>query len=217
MGKTEPVINTQYEVEIRCRFDSAEEACKIIPFLRVCLKHEMVWSSGIYGEEFFKAGRLLRMSKTTIDGETKYFMGWKGEDNGIFANIREEIDEVVTNGVTDSRILEKLGSQIRTLPRNKISAEFKKLGYKRFMSWRGADIFGDYKPLGVSMKLMTCRTLRWPVLVEIEKSAKTKEEAIVRENELRDFCGRFGLNDRLVREEPPTLLHEARFGQKRYK
>ena len=214
MEKAEPVINAQYEVEIRCHFDSVEEAYNKIPFLRACLKHEMVWASGIYGEEFFKAGRLLRMSKTTIDGETKYFMGWKGEDTGTFANIREEIDEVITNGVTDSRILEKLGSQNTTLSRNKISAELKKLGYQRFMSWRGADLFGDYKPLDVSMKLMTCRTLKWPVMVEIEKSAKTKEEARVRENELRAFCDRFGLNDRLVREEPPTLLYEARCRQK---
>ena len=207
-------FEASYEVEIRCHFSSAEEAYRTIPFLRACLKHEMVWASGIYGEEFFKAGRLLRMSKTTIDGETKYFMGWKGEDTGTFANIREEIDEVITDGVTDSRILKKLGGQNRTLPRNKISAELKKLGHRRFMSWRGADPLGDYKPLGVSMKLMTCRTLKWPVLVEIEKSAKTKEEALVSENELRAFCDRFGLNDRLVRDEPPTLLYEARFRQK---
>jgi adenylate cyclase class IV len=207
-------FETLYEVEIRCHFDSVEEAYNKIPFLRACLKHEMVWASGIYGEEFFKAGKLLRMSKTTIDGETKYFMGWKGEDTGAFANIREEIDEIITNSVTGSRILEKLGSQNRTLPRNKISAELKKLGHRRFMSWRGADLLGEYKPLGVSMKLMTCRALKWPVLVEIEKSAKTKEEALARENELRDFCDRFGLHDRLVREEPPTLLYEARFPEK---
>jgi adenylate cyclase class IV len=214
MGKTETFFKPQYEVEIRCHFSNADEAYRTIPFLRACLKHEMVWFSGIYGEDFFKAGKLLRMSKTTVDGETKYFMGWKGSNTGTFANIREEIDEVITHGVTDSRILEKLGSQNRTLPRNKISAELKKLGHQRFMSWRGADLFGDYKPLDVSMKLMTCRTLRWPVLVEIEKSAKSKKEALVRENELRSFCDRFGLNDRLVREEPPTLLYEARFPQK---
>ena len=214
MGKTEPVINTQYEVEIRCHFDSVEEAYNKIPFLRACLKHEMVWASGIYGKEFFKAGKLLRMSKTTVDGRTEYYMGWKGEDTGTFANIREEIDEVITDGVTDSRIMEKLGSQNRTLPRNKISAELKKLGHRRFISWRGIDLFGEYKPLGVSMKLMTCRTLKWPVLVEIEKSAYTKEDALLNENELRAFCDRFGLHDRLVREEPPTLLHEARFLKK---
>ena len=207
-------FKTSYEVEIRCHFDGVEEAYNKIPFLRACLKHEMVWASGIYGKEFFKAGKLLRMSKTTVDGRTEYYMGWKGEDTGTFANIREEIDEVITDGVTDSRIMEKVGSQIRTLPRNKISAELKQLGHRRFMSWRGADLFGDYKPLGVSMKLMTCRTLRWPVLVEIEKSAHTKEDALVKENELLAFCDRFGLNDRLVREEPPTLLYEARFPEK---
>jgi len=214
MEKSNPIFKPQYEVEIRCHFDSADEAYRTIPFLRDCLKHEMVWASGIYGEEFFKDGRLLRMSKTTIDGRTEYYMGWKGEDTGTFANIREEIDEIITCGVSESRILEKLGSQNKTLPRNKISAELKKLGYQRFMSWRGADLLGDYPPLGVSMKLMTCRTLRWPVLVEIEKSAKTKEEALGRENELRDFCNSFGLHNRLVREEPPTLLYEARFPRK---
>ena len=78
MGKTETIFKPQYEVEIRCHFDSVEEAYNKIPFLRACLKHEMVWASGIYGEEFFKAGRLLRMSITTIDCRTEYYMGWKG-------------------------------------------------------------------------------------------------------------------------------------------
>jgi adenylate cyclase class IV len=212
--KSKPNLNPQYEVEIRCRFDNAEEADQTIPLLHACLKHEMVWSSGIYGEEFFKAGKLLRMSKTTVDGKTEYYLGWKGADTGTFANIREEIDEVITGGVSESRILEKLGSQNRNLSRNKISAELKSLGNQRFMSFRGRDLFGDYQPLGVSLKLLTCHTLKWPVLLEIEKSAQTKKEALVRENELRDFCDRFGLHDRLVREEPPTLLYEARFPRK---
>jgi adenylate cyclase class IV len=214
MEKSNLIFKPQYEVEIRCHFDNPDEAYRTIPFLRGCLKHEMVWSSGIYGEEFFKAGKLLRMSKTIVDGLTEYYMGWKGADTGTFANIREEIDEVITGGVRDSRILEKLGSQNRTLPRNKISAELKKLGYQRFMSFRGRDLFGDYQPLGVSLKLLNCHTLKWPVLVEIEKSAKTQEESLIRENELRNFCDRFGLHDRLVREEPPTLLYEARFLRK---
>src|SRR5271157_5821284 len=213
MEKSKLIFKPQYEVEIRCHFNNPDEAYRTIPFLRACLKHEVVWSSGIYGEEFFKAGKLLRMSKTTVDGRIEYYLGWKSEDTGTFANIREELDEVITGGVTESRILEKLGSQNRTLPRNKISAELKKLGYQRFMSWRGIDLLGDYPPLGVSLKLLTCHALKWPVLLEIEKSAKTKEEAPVRENELRDFCDRFGLHGRLVREEPPTLLYDVRFPQ----
>jgi adenylate cyclase class IV len=211
MEKSNTISKPQYEVEIRCHFINPNEAYRTIPFLRASLKHEVVWSSGIYGEEFFKAGKLLRMSKTTVDGKTEYYIGWKGADTGTFANIREEIDEVITGAVTESRILQKLGSQNRTLPRNKISAELKKLGYQRFMSWRGLDLLGDYPPLGVSLKLLTCHALKWPVLLEIEKSAKTQEDAPVRENELRDFCDRFGLHGRLVREEPPTLLYGVRF------
>ena len=153
------------------------------------------------------------MSKTTVDGKTKYFMGWKGGDTGTFANIREEIDEVITEGITDSEILGKLGSQNRTLSRKEIGAELQLLGHHKFMSFRGYDLFGDYKPLDVSMKLLNCSSLRWPILVEIEKAAKTKEDALTKEAELRDFCARYSLHDRLVREEPPTLLYAARFPQ----
>ena len=153
------------------------------------------------------------MSKTTVDGKTKYYLGWKGCDTGTFANIREEIDEVITEGITDSEILKKLGSQNRTLSRKQISDELKLLGHHKFMSFRGYDLFGDYKPLDVSVKLLTCRSLKWPILVEIEKTAKTREDALIKEADLRDFCDRFSLHDRLVKEEPPTLLYAARFHQ----
>jgi len=58
---------------------------------------------------------------------------------------------------------------------------------------------------------MTCRTLRWPVLVEIEKSAKSKRKHWSGKTSCALSATGFGLNDRLVREEPPTLLYEARF------
>ncbi len=151
------------------------------------------------------------MSKTTVDSNTNYYMGWKSRDTGTFANIREEIDEVITDGIIDGQILRKLGTQNRTLGRKDITAELKLLGQHRFMSFRGSDFFGHYEPLDVSMKLMTCRSLRWPVLVEVEKAANTREEALIREAELLEFCDRFGLHDRLVRDEPPTLLYATRF------
>lgn len=213
MEKSKPIFNPHLEAEIRCHFDSSADAYKIIPFLHSCLCHEMVWSSGIYGQEYFKAGKLLRMSKTTVDGKTKYYLGWKGCDTGTFANIREEIDEVITEGITDSEILKKLGSQNRTQSHKAISAELNLLGHHKFMSFRGYDLFGDYKPLDVSMKLLTCRSLKWPILLEIEKTAKTREDALIKEAELHDFCDRFNLHDRLVKDEPPTLLYAARFHQ----
>jgi adenylate cyclase class IV len=211
MEKLKSILNPQFEVEIRCHFDTADDAYKVIPFLHSCLRHEMVWSSSFYGQEFFKSGQLLRMSKTTVDNKTKYYLGWKGCDTGTFANIREELDEVITDGIIDSQILRKLGTQKRTLGRKDITAELKLLGHHKFMSFRGYDLFGNYEPLDVSMKLMTCRSLKWPVLVEVEKAATTREEALIREAELREFCDRFGLHDRLVREEPPTLLYATRF------
>jgi hypothetical protein len=213
MDKTKHFTTPRYEVEIRCHFDSAADAYKTIPFLHSCLRHEMIWSSSIYGLEFFKAGKLLRMSKTTVDGKTQYYLGWKGSDSGTFANTREEIDEVITDGIIDSEILKKLGTQNRTLSRKEIGAELKLLGYDKFMSFRGYDLFGDYQPLDVSMKLLNCRSLKWPILLEIEKAAKTREDALIKEAELRDFCDRYSLHDRLVKEEPPTLLYAARFHQ----
>jgi hypothetical protein len=167
MEKLKSILNPQFEVEIRCHFDSTADAYKTIPFLHSCLRHEMIWSSSIYGQEFFKAGKLLRMSKTTVDAKTKYYLGWKGCDTGTFANIREEIDEVITEGIIDSEILKKLGRQNRTLSRKEISAELKLVGYDKFMSFRGYDLFGNYEPLDVSVKLLTCRSLKWPILLEI--------------------------------------------------
>jgi hypothetical protein len=207
INKTQP----QYEVEIRCHFNTATEAYKAMPFLRGCLTHQMVWSSSICGRELFEKGQNLRNSKTTVDGETKYYLGWKGPDTGTFANIREEIDEVITDGITGSRILNKLGSKKDFVAQKKVAAELKALGYAGFMSFRGHDSFGYYEPLGVSMKLLYCRVLRWPVMVEVEKSAESLKEAAMREKELRQFCDIFGLHERLVREEPPTLLYQTRF------
>jgi hypothetical protein len=111
MENLKSILNPQFEVEIRCHFDTADDAYKVIPFLHSCLRHEMVWSSSFYGQEFFKSGQLLRMSKTTVDNKTKYYLGWKGCDTGTFANIREELDEVITDGIIDSQILRKLGTQ----------------------------------------------------------------------------------------------------------
>jgi hypothetical protein len=88
-----------------------------------------------------------------------------------------------------------------------------RLGHHKFMSFRGHDLFGNYERFDFSVKLMTCHLLRWPVLLEVEKVATTREEALIREAELREFCDRFDLHDRLVREEPPTLLYATRFHQ----
>jgi adenylate cyclase class IV len=206
------ISSPQYEVEIRCHFDTTGDAYKAIPFLHSTLTHEMAWSSSFYGQELFRSGQLLRMSKTTVDKKTIYYLGWKGCDAGAFANIREELDEVITDGIGDSQILRKLGVQIRTLGRKDITGELRRLGHHKFMAFQGHDLFGNYKPLDVSMKLMTCHSLKWPLLVEFEKMAHTEEEARQFEKDLYELSRQLKLENYLVKEEPPTQLYTAVFG-----
>ena len=206
-------MTKHFEVEVRCHFDSIDEAYRTIPFLSTCLCHKMVWSSSFYGQGLFKSGQILRLSMAIVDDETKYYLGWKSRDFGSFANIREEIDEIITNGISDSEILNKLGSQNINPERRQIAPILRYLGHRKFMSFKGRDLLGKYEPLDLDMKLMNCSLLRWPILVEIEKLASTMEEALVKEKELRKFCEDYHLSNRLVREEPPTLLYETRLPQ----
>jgi len=206
-------MSNHFEVEVRCHFDTIDEAYRLIPFLSRCLRNKMVWSSNFHGQELFKSGELLRLSKVIMDGETRYYLGWKGRDFGSFANIREEIDEIVTHGITNSEILGMLGSQNINPERRQIAPILRHLGHHKFMSFSGYDFFGDYEPLDLDMKLMSCDSLKWPILVEIEKSATTRDEALIQEEELRKFCYHFGLYDQLVKEEPPTLLYKTRLRQ----
>jgi hypothetical protein len=75
------------------------------------------------------------------------------------------------------------------------------------MSFSGNDYVGLYEPQGFDVKLMYCADIKWPLLVEIEKTAKTREEAAHCEQQLRQFCDRFNLLENKVEEEPPTLLY----------
>ncbi len=198
-----------FEVEIRCHFDNRDDAYSSLPFLSSCLQHEMIWDSSIYGLSLFKSGRVLRISKTIIDKEAKLFLGLKEMDIGEFANIRQETDEDITNGIANSAILKTLGGKEKIKIPGEAIQELKRLGYRLFMSYQGNDIFGHYEPFNIHLKLMYCQVLKWPLLVELEKMAKTEVEAKQCEKELRKLCSQFRLEDHIVKEEPPTLLYDA--------
>lgn len=83
------------------------------------------------------------------------------------------------------------------------------------MSLRGKSIVGNYKPLGISVKLMFCPVLKWPLIVEFEKTAATEDEAKQCENELYDICHDLRIQDRHVKEEPPAMLYEITFTDKK--
>ena len=203
-----------FEVEFRCHFDSPEEACRALPFLRSGLQQKCDWKTTIYGLETFRAGRLIRTAEIYIETGCLYFAGWKGPDTGAFANIRQEIDEEIGPGSGNSRVLEVLGGKGKADRLKSIEEGLERLGHRPFMSFEGTDSTGYYEPYDVKLKLLNCGRLKWPVMVEIEKTAGSVEEANKCEKALRELCRQFHLEELVVKEEPPTLLYESVFGRK---
>jgi hypothetical protein len=199
----------KYEVEFRCHFKDEAEAYRALPFLQPSLTRRVEWVTAFYGLELFRSGRLLRIADVTSDKITGYYLGWKGQDIGRFANIRQEIDEDITSGIVNSAILDILGGKHSFAGKQEIIREMERLGHRRFMSFEGINITGHYAPLGLSLKLMPCAVLKWPLMVEIERTVATGAEAIQCEKDLYDLCSQYHLEDRVVRDEPPTLLYES--------
>jgi hypothetical protein len=77
------------------------------------------------------------------------------------------------------------------------------------MSFTGRNLTGHHEKLQLDLKLLSCPVLRYPLMLEIEKSAETLEEAFRKELELKDFLTEYKLADRALKEEPPTLLYET--------
>ncbi len=202
-----------FEVEIRCHFDSPEEAYEVLPFVRSRLQGEskVPWVARFYGLTLFKSGQLLRAGEAIHHGGVVHFLGWKGPDTGAFANIRQEVDEDITTGIANSAVIRLLGGKEGIVTPDSVARELKQLGHPEFMSFRGEDISGYDDRFGVKVKLMSCPVLKWPLIVELEKTANTEEEASRCESELQELSRRFQLQKRLVREEPPSLLYAGLF------
>lgn len=198
-----------YEVETRVYFNSQEEAFSSIPFLKDCLINRVEWETSMYGIELYKAGRILRTSSTRVNGTTRFYIGYKEEDLGKFYNIRKELDEEITLGIDDSYILHLLNGEKQELTRENASQIFESLGYGEFMSFTGNNLTGCYDKMQLELKLLSCPILRYPLLLEIEKSAETLEEAYIKEQELKDFLIEYKLLDRALKEEPTALLFET--------
>jgi adenylate cyclase class IV len=201
-----------FEVEFRCHFNNPDDAYEALPFIHSCLRRRYKWQGTFYGREMFQTGQLLRISEVVEGERTRHYIGWKGQDKGRFANIRQEIDEDITDGIADSSILRLLGGIPDSRNKDDIIRELERLGHQAFMSWNGVDLSGFSKIHGVQVKLMYCEFIRWPWLVELEKMAATEEEVVRCEDELFTLCQRFRLQDNLVKEEPPSLLYARVFG-----
>jgi adenylate cyclase class IV len=206
--------NGLFEVEFRCHFNNPDDAYQALPFMRSCLDRQVIWNGTFYGLELFQSGQVLRTADVVEGKNTQYYMTWKGPDTGKFANIRQEIVENITDGITNSSIFSLLGGRERIQNKNEAIQELERLGYNRFMSWMGTDLIGYYEPHNINVKLLFCAMLRWPFLVEIEKMATTEEEASRCESELYELSRKLQLQRLLVKEEPPSLLYARVFGGK---
>jgi len=208
MAKTKEL----FEVEFRCHFNSPEDAYHTLPFLRSCLKRRVPWTGTLYGLELFKSGQILRTGRTNEDGKIYDYITWKGPDTGGFCNIRREIGENITNGISSSTILKMLGGKRSIQNKDEAVQELERLGYHPFMSWEGVDTYGYFQPHNINVKLMSCEILKWPWIVEFEKTAETEQEATKREVELYEFSREFWLWKHIFKEEPTQLLYEKVFG-----
>lgn len=207
-------LHLSYEVEIRFRFDNYDDACKKIPFLEKSLETVDWWDTDLYGLDLFHADQMLRIGDLVYeDDRKKRYLGWKGPDIGDFANIRSEIDEDITDGIENSVVLTKIGSDRKYLTKDGVIDELNRLGYDKFMSFSGKNTIGRYESLDIGIKLMSCDQIKYPLMVEIEKIANTEEEAAQCEQDLLKISHELNLQDRLVKEEPTNLLYEAVYGK----
>ena len=196
-----------YEVETRFAFSDEQETIKYLPFLKDSLDYEIYWTTRTYGMELFLNDRILRFSDVYAENRKKrYFIGHKEPDIGSFCNIRSEIDEEITDGLKNSIILNKIGIPNQPVTPVNIAEVFESKGFTSFMSFSGRSKIGKSKEYGLSLKLMYCNILQYPLLLEIEKTAKTMEEALECEKQIIDFVNIYKLKDRVVKQEPPTLL-----------
>ncbi len=202
-----------FEVEIRFAFDSLAEARRKIPFLDGCLKEIKPWKSSIYGPELFHFGSLLRIGTIFPETNPISYLCLKGPDAGRYANIRREMEEVITNGVSNSAVLGYLGGTTGAAGPEEVSDELERLGHVKFMSFEGIDTFGRYEPYDINVKQMECPELGYPLIIEFEKIASSEEEAFQFEDDLQRIAGELNLEDSRVHDEPPTLLYRARFGK----
>lgn len=201
------------EVETRFYFRDQAEAFGCLPFLSSCFSRANRWKTVHYGLKLLQQDIVLRIGETIHPEGHRSFLGWKGRDTGSFANIRAELDEEITHGITHSLILKELGGQTEQASVTAVIAELARLGHPPFMEFAGENQFGFYEPQNLHLKLFYCSAVRYPYLLEIEKTAHTPEQALELEAELLAFTRQHHLEKRVVRDEPPTLLYQALFNK----
>jgi hypothetical protein len=197
-----------YEVEVRLGFEDENHARRALPdFVISSLNRKQNWSTIIFGRDLFLSGEVLRISTNKTRPPYRSYLGWKGIDQGRFANIREEVDEEIRGDVEGGYILEQLGgAQGVTTPAD-MERELDHLGHAPFMQFDTINHIGRSDDGLLSFKLMQCSRLSFPVLFEIEKMADSIPAAKEAESQLQSLLTGWRLLEYRVKEEPPTLLY----------
>ena len=204
--------NTSYEIEIRFLAATAEEAFQLLPFLEASLGPEKTWATAIYGRAIYESGRLLRVGRVPAVDPVHYYLGYKGVDEGSFANVRREWGEEITTGAPASPILATIGIHEALATPEAVIERLAQAGHHPFMDFTGVDRLGYEPTLGLHTKLMRCpKILGDQVMVELEVAADSYNAACDAEQRLRTIAHEFHIVDRLVRDEPPTLLYQVTF------
>lgn len=201
-----------FEVEIRFIVERPDEAYTLLPFLQNSLRPASAWQTDIIGKKIFHGGRLLRvgwMQDSQGDG-VRSFLGYKEIDQGSVANIREEWGEEITHGTTQSEILQQIGLRGAFAAADEVLTAIYEAGHRPFMSFSGEDQLGYFEPLQVHTKLCRCADILGEnYLIELELEAATLDEAKAAEKRLMEIADEYHLLERLIRDEPPTMLYQA--------
>jgi hypothetical protein len=107
--------------------------------------------------------------------------------------------------------MKRLGGQARLKTFSEVTQEIENLGHRPFMSNEGRNLKGRWEPLRINVKLMSWSKLKWPLMVEFEKIARTEEEAHQFEEDLSELSLQLNLKSHLVKEEPPAQLYRTVF------
>ena len=129
------------EVEIRAKIKDRETFKKKIQSLGAEFFKQNIFFNSYHGHSLFRDKDIqIRVSDSyCIDLKRwEYYVGYKGEEKGREANVREEIDEKFGRDTGPSKVLEKLGiKEVSLISTSQIREVLEKNGFNFFMTMMG--------------------------------------------------------------------------------
>jgi len=204
--------NYIYEVETRFYFKNEAEVYKLLPFVKDSFQKNIIWETWHFGENLHKEDIILRLNKSIVNNNKIYYMlCFKEKDisESNLINIRKEYEEDISDGFISNIYANNLKGECTLLNKDNVMLKLSILGYSEFMSFSGRSLIGFLDDWKLSIKLMFCKFIEFPVILEIEREAKTKNDISQLIYELMEFSNKYNLINRIVNDEPPTLLYKS--------